>query len=185
MAFMQNWPVGYQTRIVPVVQGEFQVSNDSGVVLSTVLGSCVSVCLFDDRAKIGGMNHYLLAEGDLSESGNLKYGAYAMELLINSLLKKGAARANLSAKIFGGARMSGRFATIGPRNAEFAVSFLKGEGFPVLSQDTGGQSARRLNFHPTTGQARLIRNIDAGEAHRAMAVQPKAAPPKKPDVVLF
>ncbi|MDX8348593.1 chemotaxis protein CheD [Cognatiyoonia sp. IB215446] len=156
MTVMQNWPSGYATRTVSVIQGEYKVSSDAEVVLSTVLGSCISVCLFDRVTGIGGMNHYLLADGGNEESNNLKYGAHAMELLVNGLLKFGASRANLKAKVFGGSLMSGRFDYIGPRNAQFAIDYLNDENLTLLAQDTGGTSARRVNFHPVTGQARVI-----------------------------
>mgnify|MGYP003876705161 CR=1 FL=1 len=168
----QNWPAGYRTRTLAVIRGEFQVSTDPEIVLSTVLGSCVSVCLYDPTCKIGGMNHYLLADAAEGETANLKYGANAMELLINRLLRQGASRANMQAKVFGGARMSGRFADIGPRNAAFALRFLAAEDFPVLAQDLGGSEARRVNFHPVSGKARVV--------HIAGTVEPAIAAPAPP-----
>lgn len=170
MPMVQNWPTGYATRNVSVIQGEFKVSADPEVVLSTVLGSCISVCLFDAKARIGGMNHYLLADADKAGGSSLKYGAHAMELLVNGLLRAGAGRGNLQAKIFGGSLMSGRFDYIGPRNAEFAVNYLTDENFPIIAEDTGGASARRVNFHPATGQARVIQTQS----------QVDNAPPKPP-----
>ncbi|MEL6682220.1 MAG: chemotaxis protein CheD [Pseudomonadota bacterium] len=157
MTLVQSWPQGYQTRIDAVIQGEYNVSSRPEIVLSTVLGSCVSVCLFDRSVGIGGMNHYLLADSGTAAGNNLKYGAHAMELLVNGLLRAGASRGNLEAKIFGGSLMSGRFDHIGPRNAEFAIGYLRDENLPVIAEDTGGTTARRVNFHPVTGQARVIR----------------------------
>lgn len=156
MVHTNNWPAGYSTRLVSVIQGEYRVSSDSSIVLSTVLGSCISVCMFDRSAGIGGMNHYLLAESNKAERNNLKYGAHAMELLMNGLLKAGASRSRLEAKVFGGSLMSGRFDFIGPRNAEFALEYLRDENLPVVAKDIGGAAARRVNFHPATGQARVI-----------------------------
>ena len=92
MKNLLNWPTGYQTKLTPIVQGEFHVSTEPSVAFSTVLGSCVSVCLFDDVMKVGGMNHYLLAESSGQNSDSLRYGAHAMELLINKLLRTGASR---------------------------------------------------------------------------------------------
>jgi len=174
MQQFQNWPEGYRTYMVPVIRGEFQVTADPDIVLSTVLGSCVSVCMFDPSARIGGMNHYLLADPSEGEVTSLKYGAHAMELLINNLLRKGAGRTSLQAKIFGGSKMSGRFSDIGPRNAAFALKYLAAEDFRVAGQDIGGTEARRINFHPVTGKARIVRV--AGMAEPTVA----APPPPKP-----
>jgi len=165
MAHVQDWPAGHKTRLVPIVQGEFQVSSDAFIAFSTVLGSCASVCLFDEVAKLSGMNHYLLATGASGSSSNLRYGAHAMELLINQLLNNGASRSRLKAKVFGGSLMTGRFDYIGPSNTSFALNYLAEEGFEVLSQDIGGKGARRVNFHPTTGKARVVQSapIDEGD----------------------
>lgn len=154
MTRYQDWPAGYQTKLQTVVQGEFKVSSEPTIVLSTILGSCVSVCLFDEAARLGGMNHYLLAEGTGHDSNTLRYGTHAMELLINALLRKGATRHRLKAKVFGGAKMNGRFAHIGQANASFAQNFLQAEGIPIAGKDLGGKQARRVNFHPFTGLAR-------------------------------
>lgn len=154
MTYVLDWPAGFQTRLVPVVQGEFMVSSDPDTTFTTILGSCVSVCLFDDEAKVGGMNHYLLADGGANSNGSLRYGAHAMELLINGLLKGGASRSNLKAKVFGGGMMSSLFHDIGQKNGNFALQYLSDEGIPITAKDLGGSSARRINFHPITGQVR-------------------------------
>lgn len=171
MGHLQNWPIGYSTRIVSVIQGEFQVSRDAEVVLSTVLGSCISVCMYDREVGVGGMNHYLLADGGEAKANSLKYGAHAMELLINGLLRAGASRNRLEAKVFGGSLMSGRFDYIGPRNAQFALDYLEDENLPVVAKDVGGAAARRVNFHPVTGQARVIQT----------QARVDVAPPQVPD----
>lgn len=173
-----SWPEGYSTHVVPVIRGEFLVSDDPDVVLSTVLGSCVSVCLFDPAFGLGGMNHYLLADASEGEATSLKYGANAMELLINNMLKRGAARARLQAKVFGGSRMSGRFADIGPRNVEFALRYLAAEDFPVVGRDLGGAEARRVNFHPATGKARVVHVT--GTVEPAIAAPPPPRPSARP-----
>lgn len=175
----QAWPEGFRTHVVPVIRGEFQVSADPDVVLSTVLGSCVSVCLYDPDLKIGGMNHYLLADASEGEATNLKYGANAMELLINNLLRRGAMRDRLQAKVFGGSQMSGRFADIGPRNSDFALRYLAAEDFPVLAHDLGGVQARRVNFHPVTGKAR-VGHVN-GTVDAAIAAPPLPQPSARPD----
>ncbi|MEL6840130.1 MAG: chemotaxis protein CheD [Pseudomonadota bacterium] len=185
MAHVQNWPKGYKTSTVSVIQGEFQVSSDPGIVLSTVLGSCISVCLYDRMVGVGGMNHYLLAESAKTDTYSLKYGAHAMELLVNALLKAGASRRDLEAKVFGGSLMSGRFDYIGPRNAEFALNYLADEKLAVVANDTGGAAARRVNFHPATGQARVIRT-QAQVTTEAQNVTPRPANSANSDrAVLF
>lgn len=145
-----------QCKTVTVVQGDYAVSSDPDVVLSTVLGSCVAVCLFDLQAQVGGMNHFLLAGGGTTDSDDLKYGVNAMELLINRLLRAGADRRMLQAKLFGGARMTVHARDIGQSNAVFALDFLAREGISCLSQSLGGDKARRVQFTPTTGAARQL-----------------------------
>lgn len=143
-------------QIVNVIQGDYAISEEEHVVLTTVLGSCVAVCMFDPQRKIGGMNHFLLPSRDGAEGENVRYGAYAMELLINGLLRKGADRGELRAKMFGGASMMGNLRDIGGSNAAFARGFLHDEGIPCLAESIGGTSARRIRFWPTTGRARQL-----------------------------
>lgn len=145
-----------EAKLVYVVQGTYYVSAHPEVTMSTVLGSCISVCLFDPVAAIGGMNHFLLPAGRGTESGHIRFGVNAMEKLINELLKSGAAKQRLQAKLFGGARMSATLSDIGRQNAAFAHSFLANEGIPSTSESVGGTLARRVIFRPTTGQAKLL-----------------------------
>ena len=143
-------------KTVTVVQGDYAVSSDPDVVMSTVLGSCVAVCLFDADAGVGGMNHFLLAGTKQASGDDLKYGVNAMELLINHLLRAGAKRHALAAKLFGGARMTDHSGDIGQSNARFARDFLQQEGIACLSHSLGGDMARRLQFTPATGAARQM-----------------------------
>lgn len=143
-------------KVTFVIQGTFFVSSHPEATLSTVLGSCISVCLYDPTARMGGMNHFLLATGRGEDSGHIRYGVNAMERLINEMLKAGASRSRLQAKLFGGARMSVNLADIGKSNADFAEEFLRDEGIAVLSKSTGGNSARRLVFTPATGHAKVL-----------------------------
>ena len=143
-------------HFVTVIQGEFQVSRDPDVILSTILGSCVAVCLFDPEAHIGGMNHYLLPGTEGADSGNKRYGVNAMELLINELQKNGASRERLQAKLFGGAVINQGSRDIGGANVAFGKEFLEHEGIICLSESTGGTQARRLHFAPHSGAARMM-----------------------------
>lgn len=169
-------------RTITVVQGEFAVSSDASSVMSTVLGSCISVCLCDPVTGIGGMNHFLLAMARDGGGGDLKYGVNAMELLINRMLRQGAVRDRMQAKVFGGARMTPHGQDIGGSNAAFALDFLAQEGIPVSAKSVGGTAARRIQFQPVTGAARQMQVTD-GLAD--LPVAPKPAPPPAPQITLF
>lgn len=172
---------GIGERTLHVGQGEHQVSDSPDVVLSTVLGSCIAACIRDPERGIGGMNHFLLPDGDGSGSGDeaTRYGVNAMEMLINSLLRAGARRERLEAKLFGGASMFDRLRNIGAENAAFAKRFLQAEGITVIGGDTGGNAARRIRYRPATGQAmqRLLTDADPSVfvRERKLAVPPPAA----------
>lgn len=140
-------------RKVHVIQGSHQLSAELDVCLTTVLGSCVAACLFDPVAGVGGMNHFLLAEGGKGDVA-MRYGVYAMEVLINDLMKAGARRDNLQAKLFGGAKMFDGLNDVGEANARFARGFLAREGIALVGGSLGGRSARRVEFWPATGRAR-------------------------------
>lgn len=165
-----------------VFQGEFEVSDDPSICLVTILGSCIAACIFDPVRGIGGLNHFLLPEGPAGGAANLRYGAHSMELLINGLLRRGAERAQLRAKLFGGARMMNELADIGGANAEFALSYLSDENIPCLGQSLLGKQARRIRFWPTTGRVQqlLVRQTDV--APPPVAPKPQ---PRSDDVELF
>lgn len=161
---------------VPVLQGEFHVSADADVVFTTVLGSCVATCLYDPGRGIGGMNHFLLAGDDRSDRASLRYGINAMELLVNELLKSGARRARLEAKVFGGGQMLRGGQNIGEGNARFALWFLQSEGIPCVGQSLGGTRARKLRFWPRNGQAQQQFVAAPAEGMPAAPPAPVAAP---------
>jgi len=166
-----------------VVQGQFDTSNDPNICLSTILGSCVSICLYDVSATVGGMNHFLLP-GDLnSDSQDQKYGVNAMELLINKLLGMGANRSDLQAKVFGGANMNASLRDIGKLNGEFANSFLELENIPIISKSLGGGNARRLRFWPTTGAVKQM--IVPAHEFKVPEKPSKPAPPVETSISLF
>jgi chemotaxis protein CheD len=183
MTQLLNWPAGRQCAVSNIVQGEFSVSEDPGLVFSTLLGSCVAVCLYEEKIGVGGMNHYLLPDSVGSKQGELKYGAHSMELLINGLLRRGADRRRLQAKIFGGARMNGTFQDIGTRNVDFAVTYLERESIPVISSDLRGKQARRIHFHPTTGSVRCLAIQDSAPIE--IPVAKPVMPPAVGDITLF
>lgn len=160
------------SKKIHVIQGEYQVVDDPEVVLSTVLGSCVAACLRDPQAGVGGMNHFLLpGEMEGFRSGDAeRVGVHLMELLVNGLLKRGARRENLEAKLFGGARMMEGLSDIGAKNATFAKRFLTNEGIKIIAEAVGGTRGRRIEFHPVSGHARQIMLSSGAE----LAAAPKA-----------
>lgn len=140
---------------VHIVQGEFRVGGGD-LVLSTVLGSCVSACLHDPQARVGGMNHFLLPGDDrnFNPRDAERYGVHLMELLVNGLMQLGARRDRLQAKLFGGARVVRGLSDVGRKNGEFAERFLRYEGIALATHDLGGEKGRRLQFWPASGRAR-------------------------------
>jgi chemotaxis protein CheD len=162
-------------RLHHVVQGEYSVVTEPGTVLTTILGSCVSTCMWDARAGVGGMNHFLLP-GDAETSGDsMKYGVNAMELLVNGLLQRGAMRSRMQAKLFGGANVIQNFSDIGAKNAAFALKFLQMEAIACVGQSMGGPQARRIRFWPLTGRAGQIL-LDSSHAEVVKAERYKPAP---------
>lgn len=180
-----NSPLSRRTagrdRIIGVVQGEYRISKEADVVMSTVLGSCVAACIYDPETKIGGLNHFLLPGDNRGGGVELKYGSMAMELLINELLKAGARRTGMKVKLFGGGRISAGLSDVGAKNIAFARDYVRREGFPVVDESLGGTQARRIHFRPTTGEVKL--NL---VAPTQAPVEAPAAPRKpKQDITLF
>lgn len=155
---------------VHITQGERAVSNSHEEVISTILGSCVSCCLWDPVAGVGGMNHMLLTVSNRSEGVCNLAGINAMELLINDILKLGARRDRLRAKAFGGARMVAGLSDIGRVNSEFTLQFLENEGIFCERHSLGGDSARHIMFWPASGRA--LQKIRLDEV-----VEEKVSPP--------
>jgi chemotaxis protein CheD len=147
---------------VKILPGEYFITNRETLIV-TVLGSCVSVCLRDKVSGAGGMNHFMLPDSEACSSaiGNsARYGTYAMEMLIDQLLKLGAQRANLQAKVFGGGRVLNIFNAnnIGDRNVSFVRSYLKTEQIPVIAEDLLDIYPRKVYFFPDSGRV-LVRKI--------------------------
>ena len=168
-----------------VLQGEFEVSNDPDTVLTAILGSCVATCLWDPVARIGGMNHILLPANAEQDRQSLHYGVNVMELLLNSIIRQGADRTRLQAKLFGGAKMLENESRIGVANAEFAKWFLTNEGIPVLSHCLGGRQGRKVQFNAVTGYARrkmVDDQIGASPTPPKLLVAPSEGPG---DIELF
>ncbi len=155
------WPRHHrhvQNRIV-LYTGDVATSA-SPAMLETLLGSCVAVCLFDPKLRIGGMNHILLPEGG-DDVRSARFGMNAMELLINQLMKAGSDRRSLVAKAFGGASVFASMSTlkVGAMNAEFVREYLRIERIPLVAQRLGGEHAVHVYFHTETGKA-VVRTVD-------------------------
>jgi chemotaxis protein CheD len=150
----------FDSEAVKVLPGEYFVTT-SEMMLVTVLGSCVSACIRDRERGLGGMNHFMLADGDSSDQiASARYGTYAMEVLINHLMKLGARRSNLEAKVFGGGRVMATLASsqVGDRNASFVLNYLRTEGIPVRAQDLLDVHPRKVYFFPFTGRV-LVKKL--------------------------
>jgi len=152
-------------RRITIVQGEHAAVADPHVVIATLLGSCIAVCLHDGVARVGGMNHFLLGAPEagqrLRPEDMQRYGVHAMELLINALMKKGAVRSRLRAHIYGGATIVAGLGGIGTGNARFAQRFIETEGIAIGHVDVGGTRARKVEFLPFDGKARSSFVVDA------------------------
>jgi len=151
----------FQIEASKILPGEYYVTGRD-MLLVTVLGSCVSACIRDPKTGIGGMNHFMLPEGDphnpLSESA--RYGGYAMEVLLNQLIKLGASRSRLEAKVFGGGAVMRGFTmhNVGERNSEFVLEYLENERIRVVAQDLQDIYPRKVYFFPFTGKV-LVKKL--------------------------
>lgn len=189
----------YKKNVIMLSSGEYFVSKN-GEILHTVLGSCITVCIYDIEKKIGGMNHYLLPgmvhpdEILTSEVG--RYGMYAMELLIGELIKYGVRRENLAAKLFGGGNILKFRKTDGDitgSNIRFAKKFLELEGIPIKSEDLGGYNGRKILFFTDTAKVLLKRFdveknqkiLDNERAYKGLVFHKRVAAVPSGSVVLF
>ena len=146
-----------------ILPGEFYFTNKDMLIV-TVLGSCVSACIRDRISGVGGMNHFMLpdtgGDADNPVSASMRYGTYAMEVLINELLKAGAKRENLEAKVFCGGNVLRGFTAInvGERNAKFVLDYLKAERMRVIAEDLNDIYPRKVYFFPKTGKV-LVKKL--------------------------
>ncbi|MBI5918111.1 MAG: chemoreceptor glutamine deamidase CheD [Nitrosomonadales bacterium] len=153
----------FNIESVKILPGEFYVTARD-MALVTVLGSCVAACIRDRESGIGGMNHFMLPDVK-NDAGSpvgtsARYGTYAMEMMINQLLKIGARRSNLQAKVFGGGSVLRGFtvANVGERNAEFVQDYLRTEGISLVAQDMLDVYPRKVYFFPRTGKV-LVKKL--------------------------
>jgi len=161
-------------RRISITQGEIAIARGPGVCISTLLGSCVACCLWDPIAGVGGVNHMLLAGRSKTSTISTLMGINELELLINGLIKNGAQRGRIVAKVFGGARMVTGLSEIGLMNGRFTLEYLARESIPCLGHSLGGTSARHLLFWPATGLARQKLVVQAGEPAEMISASPLA-----------
>ncbi len=151
----------FQVDTVKILPGQYHAARSGAV--TTVLGSCVSTCLWDPVERIGGMNHFMLpgdnAHPDSPWAASARFGVYAMEVLINQMIHLGADRRRLVAKVFGGARLLAGFERldVGAKNSEFVVEFLRVEGIRVLARDLQDVCPRKVHFFVESGKAQVKR----------------------------
>ena len=166
----------FRNDAVKVLPGEYFV-HDEDLLIMTTLGSCIAACLWDRERKLGGMNHFMLPDGEGgADSG--RYGSYAMELLINEMIKRGATRTTMEAKVFGGgAVISGMNSiNVGERNTAFVLDYLRTERISVVSKDVMDIYPRKVCFLPHSGKAMVKRLASANT--EALIAQERAAAAK-------
>jgi len=149
------WDFSRKNFIAKILPGEIYVTKNHELI-STLLGSCIAVCMRDKINNVGGMNHFKLptAHDNSKSTNDANYGLYAMELLINEIMKNGGQRANLECHVFGGGRVvSSIQSDIGNKNIMFIKQFLKEEHIRIIQQKTGGTCALQVYYHPITGHA--------------------------------
>ena len=184
------WEPDTERWTAKILPGEYYVTR-SDEAITTVLGSCISVCIRDAAAGVGGMNHFMLPQDSASGRDSwtsaavghaTRYGSYAMESLVNDLLKLGAARNRLEIKMFGGGRILASMTDVGQRNIDFIRGYVRIEGYAVAAEDLGGSQPRKIVYFPAQGRVR-VRRLRAIE-NRSIADREQiylAALDKQPD----
>lgn len=195
MSSIGSLPAEFNRGIVTTIhQGDCLVSGED-ITFSTILGSCVSACVRDKVAQVGGMNHFLLAEQSGSArdryGASARYGAFAMEQVINKVLSKGTGnKANLEIKVFGGGNINAGLVDVGAKNIEFVREFLNAEGYRIAGEDVGGTFARRVLFKPQSGRI-FIKRLDSTDGANivrqelAFAGKTATPAPAADDIELF
>lgn len=153
------WDSSREMVIAKVLPGEFYVSKNEELI-STVLGSCIAACVYDEDSGVGGMNHFMLPGGKVeaalaADDLNCRYGNWAMEYLINEVIKNGGSRENLKIKLFGGGKIIRSMTDIGLGNIRFAHDYIEEESLELVSHDVGGPWPRKVVFNPQSGKAQV------------------------------
>ena len=193
----RSWNTTYAAYAARILPGEYYVTqSDEGVY--TTLGSCISACIRDRVSGVGGMNHFMLPASGREEpsawtatglGAATRYGNYAMEHLINVILRNGGIRKNLEVKIFGGGRILENMTDVGQRNIDFVRDYLKTESLSIVAEDVGEVFPRMVVFFPATGKARVkrLRSLHNNViAHQEQAyIEVIAAKPVAGEIELF
>jgi chemotaxis protein CheD len=191
-----NWDHALGAWSAKILPGEFYITRAEEAI-TTVLGSCISACIRDPEVAVGGMNHFMLPEDTTqgksswldNEAGlATRYGSFAMESLINGLLKLGARRERLEVKLFGGGHILNVGMDVGDRNIDFARHWLKVEGYKVVAEDVGETVPRRVVYFPANGKVRVkhLRPLESREiAQREQQYLRKTAKPAAGEIELF
>jgi chemotaxis protein CheD len=167
----RHWDAAGSIYSVKVLPGEYYITRSDEMIV-TVLGSCIAACVRDKSLGVGGMNHFMLPidRNDFDPSGTkgsvtnaTRYGNYAMEHLINDIIKQGGRKENLEFKIFGGGRIMNQMANVGWNNIGFVFDYLYTEGYKVFSQDIGDIFPRKVIYYPYTGKVRVKKLRSIGE----------------------
>jgi len=162
----------WQCDSVRIKPGEYYVTT-SNEMISTTLGSCIATCVRDPNTGIGGMNHFMLpfSSGQQASTwSNLRYGSYAMEMLLNNILKAGGSRHRLEVKIFGGGKVLADFSDIGRLNIAFIREYIDMEGLCLESEDVGDVYARKVIYFPATGRA-LVKKTQMPQQRHIASVE--------------
>lgn len=164
----------FRNDAVKVLPGEFFV-HDEDILIMTTLGSCIAACLWDRERKLGGMNHFMLPDADGGAASG-RYGSYAMELLINEMIKRGATRATMEAKVFGGGAVISGMSSInvGERNTAFVLDYLRTERITVVSKDVLDIYPRKVCFLPHSGKA-MVKKLASANTEALLAQERAAA----------
>lgn len=163
-AIRRSWDNSNQCYCAKILPGEYYVTCHNEAI-TTVLGSCISACIRDPYAGVGGMNHFMLPVSDFdanspsksSWSQTARFGNYAMELLINEILKNGGNKDRLEVKVFGGGKIIKNMTDVGQRNIDFVLDYLQHEGLSLVSRDVGDMFPRKVYYNPKNGRARVKR----------------------------
>lgn len=143
-----------ETTVVKLHTGDYYATSTPGEMIMTILGSCVAACIRDPGNGIGGMNHFLLPSAKDDEP-DTRYGAFAMEKLINEILKLGGRKEKLEVKLFGGGNVINNSSMIGEKNVAFVRQYVKDEGLRIASEHLGGTQPRRIHYYPDSGKVMM------------------------------
>lgn len=185
----------FKIMAVKVLPGEHYVSTAGQEMVVTVLGSCVAACVWDSRLKIGGMNHFMLPDSgsDVPVDKAMRFGNFAMEELINDVLRRGGRRDSLEIKVFGGGNVlpgiGNATQSVGDRNARFVRDYLFAEGYRIAAEDLGGPHPRRIHFFPRLGKViRLFlkKDVERAVVNREMSYRSRLqTAPVEGEIELF